>query len=138
MLGDRVWCALCCPMDFISCHIGNSIGHHCFCNRTSSWTHTPALRMCAHSLKDLLDSGGVCTGWMKVYVWMCMCVLDVVLKFICSCQCHIEQRFTYELYGAVKRWWRSDGPLISQFSSFSTTPTFSPLPEFSLLWTLGV
>jgi len=78
------------------------------CNRTSSWTNnTHPQNVCA-LLKDLLDSGGVCTSWMKVCVYVCMyvCVyvLDVVLEFICSPQCHIEQRFTYELYGAVKRW----------------------------------
>lgn len=68
-----------------------------------------------------------------------MYVLDVVPEFFSSRQYRIEQCFTYELYGAVKRWRRRGKPLILPFSSFfSATPTFPPLPEFSLLWTWGV
>jgi len=94
-------------MDLISCHIGNSIGHHCFAKGQVLGLTTPTLRMCVHSLKTYwIVEVSVQVGWKSVCMYVCMCVyvLDVVLEFICSPQCHIEQRFTYELYGAVKRW----------------------------------
>ncbi len=49
---------------------------------------THPLNVCV-LLIDLLDSGGICTGWMKVlcvraHARVCVYVLDVVPEFICS------------------------------------------------------
>lgn len=101
--------------------------------------HTHPQNVCALLIR--LTGKWRCLYWLDES-FVCVCVsaqmyvfvLDVVQEFICSRQYHIDQRFTYELYGAVKGRRRRGEPLISPFSSFfSTTPNFPPPPEFSLL-----
>lgn len=45
--------------------------------------HTHPQNVCALRI-DLLNSGGVCTGWMKVFFF---CVCECVCASVCVCVC---------------------------------------------------
>lgn len=102
--------------------------------------HTCPQNVCALLKKTYwIVEVSVQVGWK----FMCVCV-NVYVCIGCGAGIHLLALMSY--WAAFHIWtvWCSETAVKKRRATdftifiFSTTPTFSPLPEFSLLWTLGV